>query len=100
MSFDAIKNKIEGKLNKAAGLRGRFKFDFEDEGLIFVDTTVSPPVLSLEDVDADVTLMTSVATFEAIMEGRQDPTLAFMTGKLKIKGSMGLAMKLNSFLED
>jgi len=81
-------------------LAGRFKFDFGDEGLIFVDTTQAPPVLSEEDEDSDVTLKTSVATFTAILDGTQDPTLAFMMGKLKVQGSMGLAMKLNSFLED
>jgi putative sterol carrier protein len=39
-------------------------------------------------------------TFENILAGSQDPNLAFMMGKLKIKGSMGLAMKLNGILED
>ena len=32
--------------------------------------------------------------------GTQDPNIAFMMGKLKVKGSMGLAMKLNGILED
>jgi putative sterol carrier protein len=35
-----------------------------------------------------------------MMDGTQDPTLAFMMGKLKVEGSMGLAMKLNSIIED
>jgi len=34
------------------------------------------------------------------MDGRQDPNVAFMMGKLKVQGSMGLALKLNGFLED
>ena len=100
MSFEDLKSRIERKLNEAAGLSGKFKFDFGDEGLIFVDTTETPAVLSEEDEDADVTLKTSIDTFTAILDGKQDPTLAFMMGKLKVQGSMGLAMKLNSFLED
>lgn len=100
MSFKTVKSRIEEKMKMAAGLSGRFKFDFDDEGMIFVDTTENPPVLSEEDAEADVTFKTSLATFTAIMDGTQDPTLAFMMGKLKVKGSMGLAMKLNSFLED
>ena len=33
-------------------------------------------------------------TFEKIVTGEQNPTTAYMTGKLKIKGDMGAAMKL------
>jgi putative sterol carrier protein len=33
-------------------------------------------------------------TFEKIVAGEQNPTTAYMTGKLKIKGDMGAAMKL------
>jgi len=32
--------------------------------------------------------------FEKIVSGEQNATTAYMTGKLKIKGDMGAAMKL------
>ena len=76
------------------------KFDFGDDGVVFVDSTLDPPEISNEDKESDVTLATSLDTFEKIVAGQQDPTIAYMMGKLKIKGSMGLAMKLNSILED
>lgn len=85
---------------RAAHIQARVKFDFGDDGLIFIDGTVSPPAVSHEDAEADTTLSCSMDTLAAIMEGRQDPTLAFMMGKLKVQGSMGLAMKLNTVLED
>jgi putative sterol carrier protein len=100
MSLDDVTAKIKQKMALAAGLNAKIKFDFGDDGLIFADTTVSPPVVSHENADADTTLVCSLATFEAILEGRQDPNVAFMMGKLKIKGSMGLAIKLNGILED
>ena len=59
-----------------------------------------PPVATLEDKDAEVTLVTSIETFEKILSGQQDPNIAFMMGKLKVQGSMGLALKLNGMLED
>ena len=43
---------------------------------------------------ADATIETSGETFEKIISGEQNPTTAYMTGKLKIKGDMGAAMKL------
>lgn len=76
------------------------KFDFEEDGLLYIDATQSPPVASQSDEDAEVTLTTSLETFEKIVSGAQDPNIAFMMGKLKVKGSMGLALKLNSILED
>ena len=34
-----------------------------------------------------------------LLDGQLDPTWAFTTGKLKVEGSMGLAMKLAGLLE-
>ena len=100
MSLDAITQEIQQKLAFAAGLGAKVKFDFGDDGIVFVDATQSPPVLSHDDEEADVTLICSIDTFQDIANGTQNPNVAFMMGKLKVKGSMGLAMKLNSILED
>ena len=100
MSLEGITAKIKEKMSMAVGLDARVKFDFGDDGLIFVDTTQTPPVITNDDADADLTLETSADTLQAILDGTQDPNIAFMMGKLKVKGSMGLAMKLNAILED
>ena len=44
--------------------------------------------------EADTTISTSEDNFLAITRGELNPTSAYMTGKLKIKGDMGAAMKL------
>ena len=44
--------------------------------------------------EADTTITTSEETMMAVISGEQNPTTAYMTGKLKIKGDMGAAMKL------
>lgn len=100
MSLDAIEAQIKQKMQMAMGLSAQAKFDFGDDGVLHVDTTVSPAEVTREDKDADVTLVCKKATFEAILAGTQDPNIAFMLGKLKVKGSMKLAMKLSSILED
>ena len=41
-----------------------------------------------------LTFAASEESFEKIVAGEQNPTTAYMTGKLKIKGDMGAAMKL------
>jgi putative sterol carrier protein len=100
MSLESVTEAIKGKMALAAGLNAKVKFDFGDDGLIHVDATQNPPEVSHDDKEADCTLKCSLDTFKGFMEGTQDPTMAFMMGKLKVDGSMGLAMKLNSIIED
>lgn len=104
MSLDPLVSQIKQKMAAAAGLTARVRFDFGDEGYIHVDSTQSPAEItqgiSGGPEDTDVTFITSLGTFQNILNGTQDPTMAYMMGKLKIKGSMGLAMKLNAVLED
>ncbi|KAI0034211.1 sterol-binding-like protein [Vararia minispora EC-137] len=47
---------------------------------------------------ADVTIILSDDTFTQLAEGKLDGQKAFMTGKLKTKGNMMLATKLNIVL--
>ncbi|HEY8189624.1 MAG TPA: SCP2 sterol-binding domain-containing protein [Micavibrio sp.] len=99
MSLDDVTAKISRKLSQGTGISAKVKFDFGDDGRIFIDATQSPPRISHDDEDADTTLLCSIETFEKLMDGTQDPNIAFLMGKLKIQGSMGIAMKLNAMLE-
>lgn len=56
-------------------------------------------VASGKGATPDVTLSASVDDFLALASGKLNPQQAFMRGKLKIKGNMAIAMKLNSVLE-
>ena len=48
--------------------------------------------------NADVTLTMEDDDLVALMKGELNGMTAFMTGKLKIEGDMGVAMKLQSIL--
>lgn len=46
--------------------------------------------------DPNITITMSSADFVAMTNGQLNPTMAYMSGKLKIAGDMGLAMKMQS----
>lgn len=76
------------------GFDGSLKFDIAGEGCVRIDEDG----VSIDDSDADCTLSADVDTFQALLSGDKNPTAAFMTGKLKVDGNMGLAMKLGALL--
>jgi putative sterol carrier protein len=78
------------------GFDGSAKFVIEDEGAVMVD---GAGVRAATDADdADVTMTADADTFQDILAGNLNPTAAFMSGKLKLDGDMGTAMKLGSAL--
>lgn len=50
------------------------------------------------DAPADVTLTASAEVFQGIWEGRISPMSAYLSGKLLVDGSLGLAMQLGAHL--
>ena len=86
----AVSEKLGG-----ADLGGAVKFDIEGEGPIIV---ASDGTVTQGDGDADVTITASPEVFSELMAGELNPTSAYMSGKLKIDGDMGFAMKLASML--
>ena len=91
---DVIDKAVERLNAKVQGFDGLAKFVIPGEGAIMMDATGARAA----DEEADVTMTASAEVFQAILEGDMNPTMAFMTGKLKIDGSMGLAMKLAAVL--
>lgn len=94
--MSAILDTIVAELSKkdTASYHGTAKFEILDEGSIVLDSDG----VRIGDDDTDVTLTASLDTFRGIFEGNVNPTMAFMSGKLKISGSMGKAMALASVL--
>ena len=47
------------------------------------------------DDETDVTLIADAETFQDILSTDLDPTSAFMSGRLRVEGDMGTAMRLS-----
>ena len=90
--FDSLPARADA--DKLAGVSNSYLFDIDGEGQWLVDVRDGGLTVTEGTGEADVTITTSSDTFAEIVAGRQNPTTAYMTGKLKIKGDMGAALKL------
>ncbi|MDX6512862.1 MAG: hypothetical protein QOE36_2366 [Gaiellaceae bacterium] len=90
--FEQLESRADA--SKTAGMTNSYVFDIEGAGQWRVDVNDGAVKVSEGGGDADVTISATEETFRKIAAGEQNPTSAYMTGKLKVKGDMGAAMKL------
>jgi putative sterol carrier protein len=90
--FETLETRIDSA--KAAGLNASYRFEIDDAGTWLVEVDDGKVSVSENEGEADTTISTSTDTFMKIANGEQNPTSAYMSGKLKVKGDMGQAMKL------
>ena len=98
MSLEAVTAGLKDKIGEDCGLGSILKFDFGDDGILVLDASQVPNMISNEDTEAACTMAISLADFMEMADGKLDGTSAFMSGKLKIQGDMGVAMKLGPLL--
>jgi putative sterol carrier protein len=90
--FDSLASRADA--SRTAGMTNSYLFDIEGAGKWTVNVNDGKISVTEGGEEADAVITTSQATFEKIVSGEQNPTSAYMTGKLKVKGDMGAAMKL------
>ena len=90
--FETLETRVDPA--KAAGLNASYRFDIDGAGSWLVEVDDGKVSVSESEGDADTVISTSSETFMKIANGEQNPTSAYMSGKLKVNGDMGQAMKL------
>ncbi len=90
--FSSLESRVDPA--KTAGMTNSYVFDVNGAGQWTVRVNDGAVSVSEGAEDADVTITGDAETFERIVSGEQNATTAYMTGKIKIKGDMGAAMKL------
>ena len=90
--FDGLAGRVDAE--KTAGMTNSYLFDIEGAGQWLVSVVDGKVDVTEGGGEADTTITASEETMMAVVKGEQNPTTAYMTGKLKIKGDMGAAMKL------
>lgn len=93
-TLEEITDRMREAVGSDSGLGKSVKFDFGSDGVVRIDGGT----VDNQDVAADCVIGVSKSDFEAMGRGELDPTMAFMSGKLKIQGDMSVAMKLQPLL--
>jgi putative sterol carrier protein len=90
--FEGLEERVDPA--KTAGMTNSYVFEIDGAGTWRVDVDDGKVTVKEGDGDADATIAASEDTFEQIASGDLNATTAYMTGKLKVRGDMGAAMKL------
>ena len=90
--FEEMRTRVDPETTR--GKRGSYRFDVAGVGSWHVEVDDGDLAIEESDADADCVIETDERTFMRIVRGEQSPTTAYMTGKVKVKGDVGLAMRL------
>src|SRR5919205_1976148 len=91
--FDTLEARAAAS-DKAAGMTAKYLFDVTGSGKWVVDVQNGKVAVREGEEPADTTITTSEDTFVKLVNGKQNPLTALMTGKMKVSGDRGKARKL------
>ncbi|MFH1357448.1 MAG: SCP2 sterol-binding domain-containing protein [bacterium] len=98
---EKITEKLNGNVEKAKGINAIYAFE------LIGDTPETWTIDLTKDSDfvtkgaegtPNCTVSIKLEDLADIVEKKINPQMAFMTGKLKVKGDMGLALKIGAIL--
>lgn len=96
MDINFVVEELKKQAANTAPFGAKLKFVIDDHAILIDGTNGN--AVSLDDSEADCTISTDSESLMKMKSGDLNPMMAVMTGKVKIKGDMGLAMKLQSLL--
>lgn len=96
MTLEELTSNASKAVTAGGDFTKKVKFDFGDDGKLFIDGTAGQ--VDNSNSDADATIKVDWNDFQKLAGGEMDPTMAFMQGKLKVEGDMSVAMQLQGLM--
>jgi putative sterol carrier protein len=99
-TFDAMPGRF--RADKAAGANAIVQYDVSGEGGGTWHAVIKDGTCSVSDgpgPNPHLTVQIAAPDWLDMLAGKQSGQMLFMSGKLKVKGDMGLAMKLGSMFQ-
>jgi putative sterol carrier protein len=99
--FTEMNSRLQTNPEKVKGMNATYQFDLTGDEATQKHLVLNGETGEVHDGVAEspnITITMAATDFVDLATGKLDGTMAFMSGKLKIKGDMGLAMKLQNVL--
>lgn len=94
MTSDDLETVIQDALPRLNRLGALVRFDLGKDGLYTVDARGPKAVLAGDDDDGDCTIKISAENLVKLLGGDMDPMVGYALGRIKVSGSLDVAMKL------
>jgi putative sterol carrier protein len=96
--FEGLTEKLNAKPEKVAGMNCVYQFRVNDAAWNVKLTDGKAAVAEGEAPSPNCTITMAEPDFLDLLSGKLNGQMAFLTGKLKVAGDMGLALKLGTFI--
>ena len=97
MEIDKIREELTENVKKIDPLGKKLKFKLDDD-FIMIDGTEGSNVVSDKDEEANCTITMTKDTYLKLQRKEIKPMIATLTGKIKVKGDIGLEQKLKHLM--
>jgi len=97
MEIEQIRKELEEKVKKIDPIGKRLKFNLDGE-FIVIDGSAQTNKIYDTDEEADCVITMSRETYLKLQRKEIKPMIATLTGKIKVKGDIGVAQKLKQLM--
>lgn len=97
--FETLEARLNADPSRLVGMNATYQFQVGEKSYSLVMKDGKASVSAGPHSGADCTVTMAEGDFLDMLSGKLNGQMAFMTGKLRVAGDMGLALKLGSFLK-
>ncbi|MBI5263429.1 MAG: SCP2 sterol-binding domain-containing protein [Bradyrhizobium sp.] len=90
-----ITDRVTASVGAESGLDAVIKFVFPETGILLIDGRTIPNRVTNEDGASDITITLKLDNFEKILDQKLNPKIALMTGRMRLRGDIRIAMRLD-----
>ena len=95
MNVTQLTDRVRTAVGAESGLDATIKFNFGDQGVIYIDGKSTPNAVTNDDRDSQIVISFTPETLTRILDKQLNPKVALMTGKMKLRGDLRIAMRLD-----
>ena len=96
-TLNDILNTLNAKTSGMEAFGKIIKLSLDGETVV-IDGTTTPPSISQDEREAEVTATATIDTFDKIINSKMNVQMAIMSGKIKVQGDMIAALPLMKML--